>query len=358
MTYLTDPNGPVTASNTTAGAIWTPYTFTQQYGWWEFRCKMGPGAGMDEGLEMYGASVAYQDIDVPEWLGNTPNTLWLAHHWGPAESPTNWNLISPKGPDWSADFHTYAVNWQPDSITFYVDGIQYYQVTDNVPQVPMYIVISSGSGGPGNWGGDINASTCPNSMVIDYVRVYQGGGTTPPVPPPPPPPPPPNGSVLYPGQGGSLVTSEGTWTFGGVSSDGVDYYTDLNGVVVGWAAEMEIVGGSLYAHNTVGGHWFLWQNGTWVDMGTTAPSSPSLSPNGSILYPGQGGSLVTAEGTWTFGGVSTDVGNYYTDLNGVAVGWAAEMEIVSGSLYAHNTVGGDWFLWQNGTWVDIGPTAP
>jgi ferric-dicitrate binding protein FerR (iron transport regulator) len=86
--------------------------------------------------------------------------------------------------------------------------------------------------------------------------------------------------------------------------------------------------------------------------------SPYLSPNGSILYPGQGGSLVTAEGTWTFGGVSTDLGNYYTDLNGVAVGWAAEMEIMGGSLYCHNTVGGDWFRWQNGTWIDIGPTAP
>ncbi|HVR85149.1 MAG TPA: FecR domain-containing protein, partial [Planctomycetota bacterium] len=57
--------------------------------------------------------------------------------------------------------------------------------------------------------------------------------------------------------GGSLTTSEGTWTFGGLAPDGISYYIQLNGAVVGWAAEMEIVGGSLYAHNTVGGHWFL-----------------------------------------------------------------------------------------------------
>ncbi|HVR83591.1 MAG TPA: glycoside hydrolase family 16 protein [Planctomycetota bacterium] len=364
LTYLTDPNGPVTSANTTTGQIDTANTFTQTYGWFEFRCKMAPGVGMDEATWMFSHGGPYQEIDMPEWLGRNPNTIYLAHLYGPSWYKTGYSLDPATGPDWSAEFHTYAVNWQPDSITFYVDGIQYSQTTDQVPQGPMYLLISSGATSNA-WGGDINASTCPNSMVIDYVRVYQGGGTTPPVPVPPPntlPPSPaplsPDGSVIYAGKGGSLVTSDGTWIFGGVSTDGVDSYTELNGVVVGWAAEMEIVGGSLYAHNTVGGDWFRWQNGTWVDIGPTAPSSPSVSPNASVLQAGQGGSLVTSDGTWTFGGAFWDGVDYYTKLNGVVVGWAAEMEIVSGSLYAHNAVSGNWFLWQNSAWVNVGPTAP
>jgi hypothetical protein len=329
---------------------------------------------MDESICMYSAvppSGEYQEIDMPEWLGNRPTSLYLAHWFVPAGepwgTPFSGSMVTPTGPDWSADFHTYAINWQPNSITYYVDGIQFYQVTDNVPQDPMYFVLLSGTGGPGSWGGAVDPSILPNSMLVDYVRVYQGGGTTPPVPVSPPNPPPPSpsplspdGSVISAGQGGSLTTSEGTWTFGGVSPDGVDSVEELNGVANGWATEMEIVNGSLYAHNTYGaGGWYLRQNGTWVNTGTTAPSSPSLSPDGSVIYAGQGGSLTTSEGTWTFGGVSPDGVDSVEELNGVANGWATEMEIVNGSLYAHNTYGaGGWYLRQNGTWVNVGPTAP
>jgi beta-glucanase (GH16 family) len=187
-TYLTDPNGPITQSNTTAGQIWTGYTFAQKYGWFEFRCKMAPGAGMDEAIWLLDKgtdpTIEYQEIDMPEWLGNRPNTSYLAHWYVPPGGNSSGSIISPTGPDWSADFHTYAINWQPNSITYYVDGIQYYQVTDGIPQTPMFILMTSGSSN--GWGGDINASTCPNSMVFQYVRVYQGGGSTPPVPVPPP----------------------------------------------------------------------------------------------------------------------------------------------------------------------------
>lgn len=193
MTFLTDPNGPATQANTTTGQVWTRHTFTQQYGWFEFRCKMAPGAGMDEACWLLSADggTEYQEIDMPEWLGNRPNTLYFAHWFVPPGGNWSGTMVSPTGPDWSADFHTYAVNWQPDSITYYVDGIQYWQTTDHVPQEPMFLIASSGSSSL--WGGDINSSTCPNSMVLDYVRVYQGGGT---VPPPPPPPPPPSGPLI------------------------------------------------------------------------------------------------------------------------------------------------------------------
>ncbi|HVR83496.1 MAG TPA: glycoside hydrolase family 16 protein, partial [Planctomycetota bacterium] len=188
LTFLTDPNGPATQSNTTTGQIWTRDTFTQQYGWFEFRCKMAPGAGMDEACWLLSDgpdSTEYQEIDMPEWLGNRPNTLYFAHWYVPPGGNWSGTMVSPTGPDWSADFHTYAINWQPGSITYYVDGNQVWQTTDNVPQEPMMLILTSGSSSL--WGGDINASTCPNAMVLDYVRVYQGGGTTPPNPPPPPP---------------------------------------------------------------------------------------------------------------------------------------------------------------------------
>jgi beta-glucanase (GH16 family) len=355
LTYLTDPNGPPTQSNTTTGQISTRGKFTQQFGWFEFRCKFGPGAGMDEAICLYApyGSGPYQEIDMPEWLGNRPTTSYLAHWYVPPGGNWSGTVISPQGPDYSADFHTYAINWQPDSITYYIDGIQVWQTTDHVPQYPMDISIGSGSSNV--WGGDINASSCPNSMVIDYVRVYQGGGTI----PPSPAPPSPNGSIITPGQGGSLTTSEGTWTFGSKATDGVNSYTQLNGNADGWAVKLEIANGNLYAFNQVDGHWWLRQNGSWGDAGTTDPlGSPSPVPNGSTLYPGQGGSLATSEGTWTFGGLSWDGIDSYTLLNGSSNGWAVELAISNGNLYAFNQVDGHWWLRQNDTWVDFGTAPP
>jgi hypothetical protein len=96
-----------------------------------------------------------------------------------------------------------------------------------------------------------------------------------------------------------------------------------------------------------------------VELVARVHRGPHISPNGSVIYAGKGGSLVTSEGTWTFGGISPDGVDSVEELNGVADGWATEMEIVNGSLYAHNTYGaGSWWLRQNGTWVNVGPTAP
>lgn len=106
------------------------------------------------------------------------------------------------------------------------------------------------------------------------------GGTPPPPPPPPNPNLSPDGSAIYPGQGGSLTTTEGTWTFGDLTPDGVDSYTQLNGNSNGWAVELAIASGNVYAFNQAGGHWYLWQNDTWVDIGTAPPSGvPVSKPN-------------------------------------------------------------------------------
>jgi ferric-dicitrate binding protein FerR (iron transport regulator) len=94
-----------------------------------------------------------------------------------------------------------------------------------------------------------------------------------------------------------------------------------------------------------------------VELVARVHRGPQVSPNGSVIYAGQGGSLVTAEGTWTFGALNNGA-NAGVELNGVVNGGADEMEIVGGNLYAHNTVFRTWFLRKNGTWVDIGPTSP
>ncbi len=76
------------------------------------------------------------------------------------------------GPDFTKSYHTYAVDWQPNEIVWYVDGVERFHVTENVPSVPMYILANLAVGG--DWPGNPDATTpFPSYMDIDYIRVYQ-----------------------------------------------------------------------------------------------------------------------------------------------------------------------------------------
>jgi hypothetical protein len=84
----------------------------------------------------------------------------------------------------------------------------------------------------------------------------------------------------------------------------------------------------------------------------------TLSPDGSSITPSSGGSLLTADGTWTFGTATVAWGTAIL-LNGqlAANGYANELLISGGKLY--EDVGGSapgWWYWQNGAWVQT--TAP
>jgi hypothetical protein len=114
----------------------------------------------------------------------------------------------------------------------------------------------------------------------------------------------PNGAIIYGGQAGSLTTSEGTWTFGAKASDGVDWYIQLNGSQNGWGSQMQITNGNLYTLNKAKGHWYLRQNGSWVDFGTTAPVEsapppPPPPPPATITVNGSNPATVTTGGNMT-----------------------------------------------------------
>ena len=98
----------------------------------------------------------------------------------------------------------------------------------------------------------------------------------------------PDGAVIYGGQPGILTTSEGAWTFGALS-DGVDWYTELNGNQNGEAFQMQITNGILYAFNKVTGLWWARQNAAWMNVGTTAPvEGAPATPTAITLSPASG----------------------------------------------------------------------
>ncbi len=69
-------------------------------------------------------------------------------------------------------WHTYSVQWNPNIIIWYIDGIQRFNTTTCVPDYPMFILANMAIGG--SWPGPPNATTpFPAYMDIDYIRAYK-----------------------------------------------------------------------------------------------------------------------------------------------------------------------------------------
>jgi beta-glucanase (GH16 family) len=77
-----------------------------------------------------------------------------------------------KGDDFSADFHSFGVLWQSNYIIWVVDGLERFCVTNNIPNLPMYLLLNLAVGG--KWSGYPDSTMLfSNYYDIDYVRVWQ-----------------------------------------------------------------------------------------------------------------------------------------------------------------------------------------
>jgi beta-glucanase (GH16 family) len=163
-----------------SGELTTHRKFSQAYGYFEARCKMPKGRGLWPAVWLLPEPGGWPpEIDIMEWIGKLPNKVYFTNHWKAPGHKSNGKEIA--GPDFSADFHTFAVDWEPEAIVWYLDGVEKFRSTQGVPTQPFYIIVNLAMGG--SWGGPPDRNTqFPASFEIDYVRVFQKAsrGTPPP----------------------------------------------------------------------------------------------------------------------------------------------------------------------------------
>ena len=87
----------------------------------------------------------------------------------------------------------------------------------------------------------------------------------------------------------------------------------------------------------------------------------SVSPDGSVIS-NDTGTLMTAAGTWSFGGPAPGrPGEWLILLNGSASngGISADLEVANGGQIYALTASGSWWIWQNGSWAQTSaPVSP
>jgi beta-glucanase (GH16 family) len=150
------------------------YSFT--YGYVEARIWIPSGAGIAPRFWMLRADhTDSAEIDVMEVLGRDPNTVHMHYHGPAGVFGGSYTAPSPLSDGW----HTYALDWKPGRLVWYVDGVPRFTHTgSDVDSHAHYILFDLAIGGSEAWGGAPDSNTqFPTRMLIDWVRVWQRSGS-------------------------------------------------------------------------------------------------------------------------------------------------------------------------------------
>jgi len=157
-------------SSYTSGLVTTDNFKEFQYGYVEARIDIPQGVGFFPAFWMLPGNHddGLGEIDIMEWVGDDRDWMHANYH---IDGPGDAGRSASVGFNMDEGYHTYGVNWQKDTITWYVDGKEFYKAA-NKTNTPMYVILNLAVGG--DWAGPPNSATqFPSSMKVDYVRVWK-----------------------------------------------------------------------------------------------------------------------------------------------------------------------------------------
>ncbi|GJM25823.1 MAG: hypothetical protein DHS20C16_22380 [Phycisphaerae bacterium] len=136
----------------------------------------------------YGGWASSGEIDIMETKNEAEVIGGALHFGGPWPQNTFAAGFYSPGTDFSANFHVYRVDWEPDSIHWYVDDVLFHTEFSNnwystaAPEnvrapfdVPFHLLLNVAVGGhyPGPPDGTSVFSPATTTMQVDWVRVYE-----------------------------------------------------------------------------------------------------------------------------------------------------------------------------------------
>ncbi|NMP16914.1 family 16 glycosylhydrolase [Thalassotalea sp. Y01] len=174
-------SGRIRTANMPNGGEWA-------FGRFEARMKIPDGHGMWPAFWMLPTDPAVGwptsgEIDIFESVGQSANTAYGTIHYGqpwPDNAHQGGSILMQPG-KWSDDFHTYAIEWEAEEIRWYVDNLLYSVKTlaDVAPEDwpfdgrnNFHLLLNLAVGG--TWGGTVDDSALPQTLQVDYVRIYAG----------------------------------------------------------------------------------------------------------------------------------------------------------------------------------------
>ena len=175
----------------TSGRLDTQGKISFKYGFIEARIKMPVGSGNWPAFWMLGDNInqvgwPYSgEMDIVEIHSDRPTITTSATHFSATDTPStccgNARFVYDEvdvGANVTSDYHTYAISWLPNSISYYFDGRLVGKTTPSrvsgkwAFNEKFFLILNNAVGSFGGSWANLQSST----MSIDWVRSYQVNG--------------------------------------------------------------------------------------------------------------------------------------------------------------------------------------
>jgi beta-glucanase (GH16 family) len=147
---------------------------SQTYGRWEFRARTEKGRGRGSAILLWPDSLdkeADGELDMMEVPREDRSQAHFVIHYS-AQNKLAGNKVNGDFSQW----HTFAMDWLPNRITWYVDGVKQFETTDRnvIPTSSMHLAIQLDMGPFEEWIPAPDATTPAEvSLEVDWVRIYK-----------------------------------------------------------------------------------------------------------------------------------------------------------------------------------------
>ncbi len=170
-----------------SGMLTTRETFTQQFGYFEIRCRLPRGRGFRPACHLLPlrkslAEDSLPRVDIFTALGGQPDRAAFGVEFRDTRDELRhdrgefWQNGTVEVGDFAEAYHTFAVEWDDLRLIWYVDGKIVHQTRQGVPLEPLFLSVELGIGGPSR---DPLSSTpdrstsFPGVLSIDWIRIYE-----------------------------------------------------------------------------------------------------------------------------------------------------------------------------------------
>lgn len=163
-----------------------PYLYTFTYGYVESRMKFPGTPGFFTAFWMLPADPTYNyrsEIDIAEILGGYPDTIFMTYHPPPTRNGDSINTglhnnAACQVKNYSADWVRIGMDWEPDHVAWYIDGVKCGERTSTQMQIengPMQIILHMmvDNDWERSWNSVLSSQTLVRQLEVDYIRVYQ-----------------------------------------------------------------------------------------------------------------------------------------------------------------------------------------
>ncbi len=169
----------------TSASLTTQDKASWLYGRFEIRAKMPVARGTWPAFWTLGENIsrvswpACGEIDIMEFWGRMPRSVTSTAHYRQAgKHQSDGGKLESAEP--LNTFHVYALEWFPDHMDFFYDGVRYHTVAlskmddngQNAFRKPHFIILNLALENKG-----LDEASLPQCLVVDYVRIYQTRST-------------------------------------------------------------------------------------------------------------------------------------------------------------------------------------